>query len=61
MKLRRSNNDKVIAGICGGLAERFDISSKQIRIALVLAVLLGGIDIVLYLLAWVFIPKSEDQ
>ena len=60
MKLRRSNTDKVIAGICGGLAERLEISSRNIRIALVLAVLLGGIDVILYLLAWVFIPKSED-
>jgi phage shock protein C len=60
MKLRRSNTDKVIAGICGGLAECFEISSRHIRIALVLAVLFGGIDIILYLLAWIFIPKNED-
>jgi len=56
-KLRRSRNNRVIAGVCGGLAEFFGISSFWFRLAFFLALLPGGVPgILIYLLCWIIIP-----
>jgi phage shock protein C len=55
--LRRSRRNRVIAGVCGGLAEFFGISSFWFRLAFLLALLPGGIPgVLLYLIAWIIIP-----
>lgn len=56
-KLYLSDTDKKIAGVCGGLAEYFDIDSTIIRIALVLFCALGGSGLLVYLIAWAIMPK----
>lgn len=56
-KLRRSRNNRVIAGVCGGLGEFFGISPIWFRLGFLLALLPGGIPgLLLYLLAWLIIP-----
>jgi len=56
-KLRRSNRNRVIAGVCGGLAAFFGISAFWFRLAFLLALLPGGVPgILAYLLAWIIIP-----
>lgn len=58
-KLRRSRNNRVIAGVCGGLGEFFGISPIWFRLGFLLALLPGGIPgLLLYLLAWLIIPGS---
>ncbi len=57
-RLYRSSDDEVIAGVCGGLGEYFDIDSTLIRIAFVLLVFAGGAGILAYILAWIFIPQA---
>ena len=58
-KLRRSRRNRVIAGVCGGLAEFFGISSFWFRLAFLLALLPGGIPgLLLYLIAWIIIPNE---
>jgi phage shock protein C len=59
MKLRRSTTDYKIAGVCGGLAETLEISAFSVRLGFVLAVLLAGLSVFTYLVAWVLIPKQE--
>ena len=54
-KLHKSNKDKWIAGVCGGLAEYSGVSSELIR----LLVVLSGIGIFAYLLAAIIIPPEE--
>jgi phage shock protein C len=54
MKLRRSTSDKVLAGVCGGIAEYFDIPAILVR----LLFLFSGIGILPYLLMAVFIPED---
>ncbi|MBN2548351.1 MAG: PspC domain-containing protein [Anaerolineales bacterium] len=55
--LRRSRRNRIIAGVCGGMAEFFGISSFWFRLAFLLALLPGGVPgILLYLLAWIIIP-----
>jgi phage shock protein C len=55
-KLRRSTSNKMIAGVCGGLAEYFGISSTRVRWAFV--VLIFGPGEVIYIALWILLPKS---
>lgn len=57
-KLYRSVRDKKIAGLCGGLAEMFDIDPTLVRLGVVLACFITGvIPVVLtYLVAWWLVP-----
>lgn len=58
--LRRSKNNRVIAGVAGGLAEFFGISAFWFRLALIIALLPGGVPgILLYILLWIIIPGSN--
>lgn len=57
--LRRSRNNRVIAGVCGGLANFFGISTFWFRLAFLIALIPGGIPgIGLYLLMWLIIPAE---
>jgi len=58
-KLYRSSSNKVIAGICGGLGEHFDVDPTIMRIVAVVAGLASfGAVLVFYLLAWIIIPQQ---
>ncbi len=57
--LRRSRSNRVVAGVCGGLAEFFGISSFWFRLAMVIALIPGGVPgILIYLILWVVIPSE---
>jgi len=57
--LRRSRRDRVIAGVCGGLAEFFGISAFWFRLAFLIALIPGGLPGLLpYILLWLIIPKG---
>ena len=58
-KLYKSNTNKMICGVCGGLGEFFGIDPTIIRLFLAILGLAGGTGIVAYLLAAVIIPNSE--
>ena len=60
-KLYRSEKDSMIAGVCGGIAEYFDVDSTLIRLLTVIFVLLGGAGVVVYIFAWIIIPKKPEQ
>jgi len=60
-KLYRSRKDYMIAGVCGGIAEYFDIDSTLVRLLTVLVVLIGGAGVVAYIIAWIVIPKNPEQ
>jgi phage shock protein C len=58
-KLRRSRSDRMVAGVCGGLARTFGVDAAIVRIALVAATLLGfGTGAVLYLICWIVMPQD---
>ena len=59
-KLYRSNRDKMVAGVCGGVAEYFDVDSSLIRLLWVLLIIFGGSGLLLYIIGWVIIPERED-
>jgi phage shock protein C len=58
--LRRSKNNRVIAGVAGGLAEFFGISAFWFRLALIIALLPGGVPgILIYAILWIIIPAEK--
>ncbi|WZL78916.1 PspC domain-containing protein [Eubacteriales bacterium mix99] len=59
-KLYRSAKQRVLAGVCGGLAEYFDIDVTMVRLIWALSVLPGGIGLILYIAAIIIIPKGEN-
>ena len=59
-QFRRSNTDRWIGGVCGGLGEITGIPSWSWRILFVLAALLHGIGVIMYILLWIFVPLQTD-
>lgn len=57
--LYRSSTNRVFFGVCGGLAERYGWDPTWVRLAFVLATLLGGPGVLMYLFAIVLIPKRR--
>lgn len=60
-KLYRSRKNRMIAGICGGLADHFAIDPTVFRIITALLILLGGLSFFVYLLLWVIIPLEPRR
>jgi len=62
-KLYRSRKDTKIAGVCGGIAEYFNVDSNIIRLLAVLTIFFGGGGIIAYIIAWIIIPLEsvEDE
>ena len=60
-KLYRSKKDKMVGGVCGGLADYFDIDPTLVRVAWVLFTLAGGSGILAYIIAWIIIPEEPAQ
>lgn len=59
-KLYRSETDKMIGGVCGGLAEYFNIDSSIVRLIFVFVLLYGGSGLLAYLILWVVLPSSSS-
>jgi len=58
--LRRSRSNRVVAGVCGGLAEFFGVSAFWFRLAFLIALIPGGVPGLLpYILLWLIIPKEK--
>ena len=57
-KLKRSAN-KMIAGVCGGLAEYLGMDATIVRVIYALLVLFGGVGILLYIIFALLMPKAE--
>lgn len=59
-KLYKSDTDKMLAGVCGGIAEYFHIDSTLVRIALVFFTFCGGSGILLYIIAAIAMPHRPS-
>ncbi len=60
-KLFKSNTDKKICGVCGGVAAYFDIDSTVVRLALVAFTLFGGSGILAYIIAAIVMPSENEE
>lgn len=59
-KLYRSSTDKIIFGVCGGLAEYLEVDSLIIRIIFLFLIFAGGSGVFIYLILALLMPKNSD-
>jgi len=58
-KLYRSKKQRIIGGVCGGVAEYFEVDPTLIRLVWIAACFLWGLGIILYLAAWIIVPEKK--
>jgi phage shock protein C len=58
-RLYRSKTDRVIAGVCGGIAQHLNIDPIIIRILFLIAFLTEGFGLLLYIILWIAIPEEN--
>jgi len=61
-QLRRSTDDKMLAGVAGGIARYLNVDVTLVRVIIAVLALLNGVGVALYIAAWLLIPEDgEDQ
>jgi phage shock protein C len=60
-QLTRSETDRAIAGVAGGIAQRFGVNATLVRLAWVVSVFFGGLGVLVYLILWIALPKGTPQ
>jgi phage shock protein PspC (stress-responsive transcriptional regulator) len=56
----RVREDKIIAGVCAGLAHQFNLSTALLRLAFVVGALLGGgVGLIIYIVLWIILPQRS--
>lgn len=60
-KLYRSKNDRMIAGVCGGLADYFNVDSSLVRLAVLFIFLFQGIGLAAYIIAWIVMSEEPVE
>ena len=58
-KLYRSRSQRMIAGVCGGLADYFNIDATLVRVLFLLLAVFGGTGLVIYLVMWIIVPDTS--
>jgi len=57
-RLYRNSRDRILGGVCSGMANYFGVDPTFMRVLWVIAALLWGIGILAYLLLWIIIPEK---
>ena len=60
-KLYRSRSQRMVAGVCGGLAEYFNVDATLIRVLFLVLAVVGGSGLVIYLLMWIIVPDARKM
>jgi phage shock protein PspC (stress-responsive transcriptional regulator) len=60
-RLMRASTDRVIGGVCGGIAKFVNIDPTLLRIATLLFVIFGGLSLWIYIILWIFLPLDSKQ
>jgi phage shock protein C len=58
-RLQRSRTERMIAGVCGGVAEYFEVDPTLVRLIWVAITVMAGAGILLYLIMWVIMPLEH--
>ena len=56
--LRRAVDGRMVAGVCAGLADYFDVDVTIVRVCWLLAFLLGGTGLLAYIILWIALPLA---
>ena len=59
-RLYRSCKDRMIAGVCAGLGDYFNIDPSVMRIIFVVLLLFGGLPLIVYLIVWLIAPDEPN-
>ncbi len=59
-RITKSKTDRVIDGVCGGLAEYFGIDSLIVRLVFVALIFINGIGVILYIVLMIIMPKAQS-
>lgn len=57
-RLHRSNRQRLIAGVCGGIAEYFDLNVTLVRFIFILLIFAHGFGLILYPVLWILMPPG---
>ena len=57
-KMERSRTNRVLAGVCGGLSDYFNIDVALVRVLFVVATICGSFGFWMYVILWVFVPEE---
>jgi phage shock protein C len=60
-RLYRSRSEKMIAGVCGGLGEYFDVDPVLIRLLFVVTALISGVGLLAYIILWIVVPMQGNE
>lgn len=60
-RLYRNSNDRLLAGVCSGLANYFDLDPTIVRVVFLVLAFGGGFSLLAYLALWIFVPKRPLQ
>jgi phage shock protein PspC (stress-responsive transcriptional regulator) len=60
-KLYRSQTNRKLAGVCGGLAKYLNLDATVVRVIFVALALLGGAGIPIYLAMWLLVPNQTQD
>ena len=60
-RLYRSRSQKMVAGVCGGLGEYFDVDPVLIRLLFVVTTFISGAGILAYIVLWIVVPFEGDD
>ncbi len=58
-KLYRSQSNRILAGVCGGLGEYFNVDVTLIRVLFVVLAVFGGAGLIIYLAMWIIVPDAS--
>ncbi|UCD07946.1 MAG: PspC domain-containing protein [Candidatus Aenigmatarchaeota archaeon] len=57
-RLYRSGRERILGGVCGGIAEYLEVDPVLIRLIWVIVALAWGTGIIAYIIAWIIIPRN---
>ena len=59
-RLYRSIRDRQIAGVCGGIADYFNVDPILVRIVFIIVALAGGSGVLAYFILWIVVPRDPE-
>ena len=59
-RLYRSRTDRILGGVCSGIAKYFDVDPTIIRLVTVALIFAGGSGILAYIIAWIIVPEEPE-
>ncbi len=57
-RLYRSRRERIVGGVCGGLAEYSDLDLTLVRVLMALFIIFGGAGLIVYIVMWIIIPNE---